>query len=104
MFDDVRKEANYAFKLQRHYADILWNWVQFQETCWQSNLIDITRFTSHLAGLATEPELLFRYSRRNWQKPFATLSAQYLTQLQLLSQLTIESLSYLHKHRPKSKH
>lgn len=79
---------------QKNLADIAWNWMHFQAACWKSNYMNYNRYLFHTQALVGEPKLLFRYTRRNWQKPFVALAAQNMTHWHLLNLMLLEEIKF----------
>lgn len=93
---DRTLEENFDESLlsQKNLADIVWNWMHFQAACWKSNYMNYNRYIFHTQALLGEPKLLFRYTRRNWQKPFVALAAQNMTHWQLLNLMLLEEIKW----------
>lgn len=82
------------------------HWVEFQQKLWQDameyfswqqntmqqNMVDSAKVMMHCMQLSANPPHLYRYIRRNWQKPYATLGAQSIHGAKLYTQLLTDSL------------
>lgn len=107
-FDDLftkqRADFDRWLRFQKRYTHITWDLFHYQQACWESNLIEYSHYLARVGCLMDEPKTLFRYTRREWKKPLNTIAAQYLTQLQLIGILNLDTLKYLQKQYGFKKH
>ncbi|MGD9592367.1 MAG: hypothetical protein AB7V32_07600 [Candidatus Berkiella sp.] len=93
------------------------DWFELSQQCWQAfselatwqqqtlhqNMLDSAQVMMHCMQLSTNPTHLYRYIRRNWQKPYMTLGAQSLTAAKLLTKLMTNNMctwqNAFHKHQ-----
>ncbi|MBS0286539.1 MAG: hypothetical protein JSR17_04535 [Proteobacteria bacterium] len=88
-----------ANEMSQHWAESqrkLWQdameYFSWQQNTMQQNMVDSGKVMMHCMQLSANPPHLYRYIRRNWQKPYVTLGAQYLHGAKLYTQLISDYL------------
>ncbi len=83
------------------------DWFEFQQKYWQEymelatwgqqtfhqNLVDSAHAMMHCMQLSTNPAHMYRYIRRNWQKPYMAMGAQSLTATKMLTKLMTQNMA-----------
>ncbi len=80
------------FAVQQKFWQDYIELVTWQQRTLQQNMVDSAQAMMHCMQLSAKPTHLFRYIRRNWQKPYVTLGAQTMNASRLYTKFMTDSL------------
>lgn len=78
--------------VQQHLLQGWWDYLTWQQWSLQRSLFDGIRWYTHCLQLTQQPQTLYRYTRKNWQKPYLDLNEQAVTATRLFSEIWTDSL------------
>ncbi len=79
-------------ELQQRFWQEYTEWFTWQQQTMQQNMVDSANIMMHCMQLSAKPTHMYRYMRRNWQKPYVNLGAQTLNASRLYTKLMTDSL------------